>query len=255
LLLFQFSHHVLEADGRLRHAGECLIAAPGLPPSAAVIRALRIALAEDDGTIVHWWDHEKTVLKDIRRQLLNGDLDDRQELVEFVDRLVGTDEQPGRLADLGRLVSRTAFFPGTAGRSSIKSVLPAVLARSDHVQQRYGKPVYGTLAMPSSNFPAGWVWVREEEGTVRDPYALLDPLLLDAGEWRAVEAAENEDTGSPSFVANGGAAMVAYGELQSPELEPDARRQLEAQLKRYCELDTLAMVMVYEALGDWIERD
>lgn len=130
LLLFQFSHHLLEAHGRLRHAGECLVAAPGTPPSASVIRALRAALSDDDGTIVHWWDHEKTVLKDIRRQLLNGDLDDRQELVEFVDRLVGTDEQPARLADIGRLVSRTAFFPGTAGRSSIKSVLPAVLARS-----------------------------------------------------------------------------------------------------------------------------
>jgi len=46
--------------------------------------------------------------------------------------------------------------------------------------------------------------------------------------------------------------MVAYGELQSSDLGDAARREREAQLKRYCELDTLAMVMVYEALADWI---
>jgi len=46
--------------------------------------------------------------------------------------------------------------------------------------------------------------------------------------------------------------MVAYGKLQSPDLSGGARRELEAQLRRYCELDTLAMVMVYEALADWI---
>jgi hypothetical protein len=252
LLLFQFSHHVLERDGRLRHADECLVVAPGVWPNAAVVRALQAALGADDGTVVHWWDHEKTVLKEVRGQLLASSEGDREGLAEFIDGLVGAADQDGRLADLGRLVARAAFFPSTAGRSSIKCVLPAVLARSQRLRQRYGQPVYGTPEMRSSNFPSGWVWVREAEGGVRDPYALLDPLLPDAAEWRAVEAAEQEETGLKGFVANGGAAMVAYGELQSPDLGDVARRGREAQLRRYCELDTLAMVMVYEALADWI---
>jgi hypothetical protein len=46
--------------------------------------------------------------------------------------------------------------------------------------------------------------------------------------------------------------MVAYGELQQRDLPADERRRLEGQLKRYCELDTLAMVMVYEALREWV---
>jgi len=35
-------------------------------------------------------------------------------------------------------------------------------------------------------------------------------------------------------------------------LPADERRRLERQLKLYCELDTLAMVMVYEALQEWV---
>jgi len=35
-------------------------------------------------------------------------------------------------------------------------------------------------------------------------------------------------------------------------LPADERRRLEGQLKPYCELDTLAMVMVYEALQEWV---
>lgn len=60
---------------------------------------------------------------------------------------------------------------------------------------------------------------------------------------------EEEEEASPS-VANGGAAMVAYGELQRRDLPVDERGRLEGQLKRCCKLDTLAMLMVYEALRE-----
>jgi hypothetical protein len=254
LLLFQFSHHVLESDGRLRHAHQCLVAEPGTAPSVAVVRALRDALAADDGTVVHWWSHERTVLAEIARQLGDSAEPDREVLLGLIDTLVGSDAAPGRLADLGRLVLKTAFFPGTSGRSSIKAVLPVVLARSALLQRRYGAPVYGTAAMPSLNFPAGWVWLQDVGGSVRDPYDLLDPLFVDAALQRAVAQGEAEDIEEGRFIQNGGAAMVAYGELQRPDLEAAARARLQAQLLRYCELDTLAMVMVYEALCDWVGR-
>ena len=45
-----------------------------------------------------------------------------------------------------------------------------------------------------------------------------------------------------------GAAMVAYSLLQGNSLAPAARAGLEGQLLRYCELDTLAMVMAFESL-------
>jgi hypothetical protein len=253
LLLFQFSHHILSTDGRLRHANECLVAEPGVEPSIAVVRALRDALSENDGTVVHWWDHEKTVLKVIQKRIEASDESDRKDLIRFIDTLVGDETGQGRLADLGRLVEKTAFFQGTNGRSSIKKVLPAVLVLSDLLKERYSQPIYGTETMPSLNFPSGWIWLRVKNGQVQDPYELLEPILLDNAVLEAIEQADEEDAGCQSFIANGGAAMVAYAKLQSPDLSGDERKLIQVQLKRYCELDTLAMVMVYEALWKWMK--
>jgi hypothetical protein len=252
-LLFQFSHHILEEDGRLRHANQCLIADPGVEPSIPVVRALRDALSGNDGTIVHWWDHEKTVLKDIQKRITASDVQDKENLNAFIDTLVGEGKGQGRLADLGRLIEKTAFFQGTNGRSSIKKVLPAVLSLSDSLKKRYSQPIYGTEQMPSLNFPTGWIWLREKNGQIQDPYKLLEPILLDQALQEAIETADEEDPGSQSFIANGGAAMVAYSKLQRLDLRGDERKLIEGQLKRYCELDTLAMVMIYEAIGSFLK--
>ncbi len=243
-LVFQFSHHVLDAAGRLEHRTQRLVAEPGVPPNAAIIRALRDAIGGDDGSVAHWWDHERTVLDDVARQLAAGEEPDRDGLVAFIDALTG---DAARLQDLGRLVSRTAFFAGTRGSSSIKKVLPVVLRQSTRLRERYGLPVYGTAAMPSLNF-SGFTWYRERNGEVIDPYELLDPLFEDAELQRAIaqEEAQND------YVADGAGAIIAYADLQRRDLPADERDRLRRQLLRYCELDTLAMVMIYEALREWI---
>lgn len=243
-LVFQFSHHVLDASGRLEHRTQCLVAEPARPPNAAVVRALREALGSDDGSVVHWWTHERTVLEDVQGQIAAGGEPDRDSLVLFIDSLVGA---TGRLRDLGKLVARTAFFAGTQGSSSIKKVLPAVLRQSTWLRERYGRPVYGTAAMPSLNF-SDFTWYRERNGQVLDPYALLDPLFEDAElqQMIAQEEARND------YIADGAGAIIAYAELQRRDLPAAERDRLWRQLSRYCELDTLAMVMIYEALREWI---
>lgn len=252
LLLFQFSHHTLDAQGNLRHANECLVATPGMEPSIPVIRALCDALEGNAGTVVHWWNHESIVLKDIQKRIDASDEHDKKDLSAFIDTLLGNQSEPGRLADLGRLMEKTAFFQGTNGRSSIKKVLPAVLSLSNLLKKRYGQPIYGTEFMPSLNFPAGWTWLREQNGQIQDPYKLLAPIFLDDALRAAIEQADEEDAVGQSFIANGGAAMVAYARLQNPDLSNEERQLIETQLKRYCELDTLAMVMAYEAINQGI---
>lgn len=250
-LLFQFSHHVLEKDGRLHHAHQSLVTAPGVAPTIPVLRDLQRALDGDNGTVVHWWDHERTVLREIQEQVDSSNEPDRDLLSAFVDTLVGGDTDTGRLADLGRLVLKTAFFQNTSGSSSIKKVLPAVLCQSDYLKEKYRRPIYGTEDMPSLNFPSGWTWLVEEDGKVKDPYMLLSPLFADSEIKRVIAEGEDEDTGNPEFIANGGAAMAAYESLQKHLTDPDEKRKFEIQLLRYCELDTLAMVMIYEALNAW----
>ena len=47
-------------------------------------------------------------------------------------------------------------------------------------------------------------------------------------------------------IANGGAALTAYARLQYTDMTDSERKELEKSLLKYCELDTLAMVMLYE---------
>jgi hypothetical protein len=235
-ILFQFSHHVMHAGGHVEHRTECLETNPGVAPSIVVLRALRNALTDDEGSVVHWWTHEDTVLKDIRAQIILDKPTDAKELIAFVDSLVGINKKPGRLRDLGQLVSRTVFYPGTAGSSSIKKVLPAALRHSQALRDRYSAPLYGTLEMPSHNFKDR-AWVKVKDGTVQDPYALLQ-AESDNG------IAEKQG----DFIADGGAAIIAYDHLQRAGLATADRQRITHELLRYCELDTLAMVMVCQSL-------
>jgi hypothetical protein len=79
------------------------------------------------------------------------------------------------------------------------------------------------------------------KGIPIDPYKLLPRLFTDESE-RDYEIIFEQDR-----ISDGGAAMTAYGKLQFQEMSADERRAVESALLKYCELDTLAMVMIYEA--------
>ena len=49
--------------------------------------------------------------------------------------------------------------------------------------------------------------------------------------------------------------MMAYYRLQFEDIEKEVRSEVEHALLKYCELDTLAMVMIYEAWLDMIKYD
>ena len=246
-LLFQFSHHVVEADGSIRHQSQHLADAQAGLPNFDTVRALKRALEADGGSVLHWWDHERTVLREIAGQLQGlaaGNAPDRDELLAFIQSLLGTAEVPGRLFDLGRLVDRCAFFPGTRGSSSLKKVLPALLSGSEDLRARYSAPDYGAPGgIPSLNFQ-GQTWVQlDANGAVIDPYKLLGERSMDP-DLAGLEQLEDDG----AAIADGGAAMVAYGLLQNDLLSPAERERLRGQLLRYCELDTLAMVMAWQGL-------
>lgn len=47
-------------------------------------------------------------------------------------------------------------------------------------------------------------------------------------------------------IQDGAAAMIAYAKLQFTEMTDIEKEALTKSLLQYCELDTLAMVMIYE---------
>ncbi len=52
-------------------------------------------------------------------------------------------------------------------------------------------------------------------------------------------------------INNGGAALTTYSRMQFAEMSAYERDELTRGLLRYCELDTMAMVMIYEAWKNW----
>ena len=55
-------------------------------------------------------------------------------------------------------------------------------------------------------------------------------------------------------ISDGGAALTAYGKLQFEEISERERGEIERALLKYCELDTLAMVMIYESWKEMINE-
>ncbi|MNG18712.1 hypothetical protein D3C84_1028030 [compost metagenome] len=76
-----------------------------------------------------------------------------------------------------------------------------------------------------------------------DPYSLLPTVFEDM---RDLDFATLE-LDSSEELANGGAALVAYARLQFEDISQVERSRLISALLKYCELDTLAMVMIWQA--------
>ena len=113
---------------------------------------------------------------------------------------------------------------------------------SEYLKQFYSQPIYGAKGgIPSLNI-VDQVWWQEVDGAAVDPYKLLPPVFSDLPR-EVVDALESDDD---LEIAQGGAATTAYARLQFENILSQERDAIEAALLRYCELDTLAMVMVYE---------
>lgn len=247
-VLFQFSHHMLHQDGQLEHKTECLITEPGVNPSLLVLEKLMMALEHDDGTVFHWFPHEKTVLREILEEATNNQTPKLNEIIIFLDSLGIHKDSNGRLVDLGRFFDQYIFVPGSSGSSSMKKLLPALFKNSGFLKENYQKPQYGTNLMPSFNFKDK-SWYVESNGIPINPYEQLENRFNDSwinNNLREIEALEGESY--VQGIADGAAAIIAYTKLQQIDLDHQERLALEAQLKRYCELDTLAMVMAYQAI-------
>lgn len=249
---FQFSHHVIEEDGRIAHRTQWICAEPGIDPNVSFVRALKDALEGDDGTIFRWSNHENTVLNQLRAQMLQSSEPppaDLEELVAFIEHITARSGKgkekitgPRNMVDLCEIAEKFYFHPSTKGSNSLKKVLPALMNSSPFLKNVYEKPSYGGPGI-SLNFDQPIAWWQLKDGSVMDPYQLLPPVFDDVSR-QETEAAEE---GLSEELREGGAAMAAYGRLQFEDMPQAQRQAIVSALFRYCELDTLAMVMAIQA--------
>ena len=255
-IAFQFSHHVIQKDGRIEHAGQWLEVTPGVFPNYEFVRRLKSQLEQDDGTIFRYASHENSYLNTILRQLQEepaGKIADRDALCSWIKTITHSTggsanewKGPRDMVDMWELVKRFYYNPLTNGSNSIKAVLPATLNSSPFLQEKYSKPIYGAVGgIPSLNYK-DWAWVtRDANGKVVDPYKLLPPVIQGISADQLEYAEENVEG-----LADGAAAMTAYVRLQFMQVPEADRKSLADALLRYCELDTFAMVMIFE---HWID--
>jgi len=164
---FQFSLHLLEADGTLAHT-ECLLT-DGNDPSRRFAEALIAACRSEGAVVVYNAGFERGRIKDLAQRY--------EALAPQLEAIAA------RLVDLQPVAKARYYHPDQRGSWSIKKVLPCLVP-----ELRYD--------------------------------------LLDG-------------------VKEGGMAIEAYLKLIHPNCSPERKATLEAQLRRYCHLDTLAMVALW----------
>jgi hypothetical protein len=247
-IAFQFSHHILHEDGSVEHANQVILPKPGFFPNFDFVRALQQSLGTV-GTIFRYATHENTVLTQIADQLVVSNEADREELIAFIrtitrSRNKSPDPYVGQrcMVDLLDVVINHYYHPAMKGSNSIKSVLPAIISSSEFLQQKYSKSI-AEHGVSSLNLPPEHVWLNLQDGQWNNPYKSL-PSVFEG--WTEEELEANlSEMGS---LADGGAALTAYGRLQYTDMTDEERHALITALYRYCELDTLAMVMVVEGM-------
>lgn len=254
---FQFSHHIIEKDGSVTHATQWINEKPGRFPNFEFVRALRDALSNDKGSVFRYSHHENTILNAIRRQLVVSDEPDSDRLIAFIDTITHRTKGKGKEAveyvgdrdmiDLCDWVQRFYYDPRTNGSNSLKAILPSILDGSRLLQEKYSKPVYGS-EIPSLNF-RDHIWIQKADNAIISPYKQLPKL------WEKHDRDEVDRLINPTDeLEDGGAAMTAYNYMQFDEMEEAERKATLSALYHYCELDTLAMVMLWEGLEDLINN-
>jgi hypothetical protein len=143
------------------------------------------------------------------------------------------------MVDLWEMVAHYYYSPHAEGSTSLKRILPAAIHDSPFLREKYSSPVCGrNREVTSRNFDSQ-TWIVPEYDN--DPYKNLPTVFENFTREELDEMFEDMDE-----LADGGAAMMAYAKLQFFNTPEDQRMAIRDSLYKYCELDTLAMVMLWE---------
>jgi hypothetical protein len=270
-IAFQFSHHVMSRneDGHLqiKHANQWISTEAGFFPNIEFVRQLRLALMPEGqlfGTVFRYHNHENTVLRSLRTAIEDAPSEkvpDASELISFIDLITkATGEEAQRMGpfegkkamvDLHRLIQESYCSSFAKGSISLKFILPAILKDAPEVADFFRQPgFYGKgLKIESLNFQneGGHQWLQAQ--TSDDPYKTLPPIFgPEHGQLNELLFRLASDTEEEAAINQGGLAMTAYNYTQYSGLSKAERQSISDALLRYCELDTLAMVIVVQGL-------
>ena len=240
-IAFQFSCHTFYEDGQIEHH-EWIESERGAFPNYKFVKALKEILDKDNGTIFRYATHENSVLRQIRKQMLEEPDSNFSDCIQWIDKVtehwVDGEKIKGEnnMVDMLKLVKDYYYHPKMKGSNSIKSVLPAIFYGSAYIKRRYSASVgFG------NNLKEEVLWKYDnKEKKPFDPYKILPDT------YRTLDASKHNLLFKDAKVQDGGAALAAFGKMQFMEMSAPEKSALVSALLQYCELDTLAMVMLYQ---------
>ncbi len=194
-------------------------------PNFRFAKSLMVQIGES-GTPFMWSTFENTILKDVLHQMESLNYEDeilKNWLINITTDKDAIPARKGRFVDLNDLTNKYYFHPDMKGKTSIKKVLPAIWNNNPYLHDNPWFSQYVTGDALSS----------------KSLYDSLAPIINEMEEEEVI----NEGTG----------AMRYYNEMMFG-LGPDdytRKEQLKKLLLQYCELDTMAMVIIWRY---WVDR-
>lgn len=231
LVVFQFSCHTLQKDGSWQHHQWIDDLSSGYS-NYELIRQLMNIPGINEGTMVQYSNFERNALKVVRRELMEESemVPDSRWLIQWIEEVIqrkdSTHSQPPYIADLSRQVKHFYYNSYMEDSLSIKDVLQSVMSHSHFLKEKYSQPYR------SANYDDIVWWQSDGSEAARNPYSILKESSKEA-------------------VKRGTEAMVLYGKLIAGGMSKKEKQASRQSLLRYCELDTLAMVMIFE---HWKQR-
>lgn len=212
---FQWSCHTITEPGAEPMHREWLNTTD-LWPSLEFVGTLRDVIG-DVGSVLMWSPHERTILRAIRTQLIDYGRG-TQELIDWLEPFSDKEAPHTRLIDQHRICENEFFHPRMANRTSIKNVLDAIWQDDLVMRERFA------------------AWMGQDAFDVvagQGPYENLPTL---------------EVAGTELDVSEGTGAMRAYQAMLYGAERHDlvTKAAWVELLRRYCKLDTLAMVLIWD---------
>jgi CRISPR/Cas system-associated exonuclease Cas4 (RecB family) len=228
-VIFQWSCHTLHSNGTIEHFE--WLNTKDYFPNIEFAKSLKKCIGIT-GTVMAWSPYENSQL--------NAVLETLEEIPDFEPELkkwlkaiiVDKTSDDNRILDMHTLALKYYFHPKMGGRTSIKVVLPSVLLSS------------------KSNKIIDWLkqenlFEDSQDLGITDPYELLEKKIID------------ETSGLLVQVKNGGDAMIAYREMMYglSRNNKELKNYYNSALKKYCKLDTLAMLIIWEHWQDLLKSN
>lgn len=220
-VFFQFSCHTMHKDGNVVQHHWLDKKKRGHPHKRFIKKLHAVPLIEK-GTILQYSPFEKQALKTLYRECTNTNYNDNQ-LSGMLRKILNgnTGTEGDRFLDMNRLVRDYFYNSNMVTGLGLKQVLYSTLKSSRYLRDHYRNPV----EVDGMKIDI----VNETEQGLSDPYSLIQK--------------------NGEIIDDGSAAMHGWLHTKTPYCSDSKRTEIHHALIRYCTLDSLALVMIFQ---EWL---